>query len=446
MKKKLVEARALAFKKADDLANLAEGDEARSLTTEEMETMRTLHIEIEDLDKQIEVVTKQDELRAATAIEVPAVHGTNRSQDLAERKIIKRYNILKALRSLVDPKAAPLAGVELEIDQEARKEQRECGVSHLVQSGINVPSFAMREEQRADEQVVNPDVQGGFTVGRDLVEVIGILRPRTAIRAAGANLLTGLVGNLDFTTQDTGAVTNWAAEIATSDQASQTYTQASMSPKRLAAWTPVSLQLLAQSSIDMQQFVINDLNDAMNESIEQAAFSGTGIAPVPQGLLGEVPELGIGDNGGAFTFDHAVDMETVLQVAETARGSMAYIMNSQTYGTIKQERLDAGSGILVIAQGQFTLNGYPVYVSNLLPNNLNKGTVVDDSLSAAILGNWSDLLIGNWGGANIIVDPYTSAKEGMINIVTNTFWDMLARRLTSFVSTSDIVTKPIVTT
>ena len=42
MKKQLIEARALAFTKADAIAKLAEGDEARALTPDEIEELRTL--------------------------------------------------------------------------------------------------------------------------------------------------------------------------------------------------------------------------------------------------------------------------------------------------------------------------------------------------------------------------------------------------------------------
>lgn len=436
MKQKLIEARELAFSKADEIVKLVEA-EKRTMTEEEQKSLRGYHAEMDKLDADIALAEKQEQLRKdfSKKIEIPAVHGNERSQDLADKKVIKQYNILKALRHLSDPINNPLEGVEKEMDQEARKEQREVGVSNLVTGGINIPAMAIR----ANEQVAGVDGKGGFTIGSDLVEVIGILRPRLAVRQAGARILTGLVGNLDFTTQSVGAATNWVTEIATSAQTGQTYTQASMSPNRLAAWTPISLQLLAQSSIDMQQFAINDLNDAMNYAIENAAINGTGVAPIPLGALGTVPELGIGTNGGAMTYDQAVLMETALSTAETDFGKLAYLINSKTYGKLKRERTDSGSGIFSIAQDSNLLNGKRVFVSNVLPDDLDKGTSTG-VCSAALYGNFNDMLIGNWGGANLVVDNVTSAKEGMINIVVNTFWDILFRRLTSFVSTSDILT------
>ena len=443
MKKKLIEARELAFNNADAIAKLVE-TENRTLTEEEQTNLRGFHAEIEELDEKIKLAEKQEQLRAsASKPVVPAVHGANPAQSKEEKKIIERYDFHKALRHLVDPTGNPLEGVEKEMDQEARREQKEVGVANLVKGGINIPSFAMREgstpvsELRANEQVAGTNSLGGFTIGRDLAEVIGVLRPALAIRQAGARMLTGLSGNVDFSTQATGAATNWATEIASAAQSHSTFTQATMTPHRLAAWTDISLQLLAQSSIDMQQFTIGDINDAINYSVELAAFVGTGVAPVPTGIIGEVPEIELGTNGAAFTFEAAVDMETKAHSAYNY-GPGSYIVNSKTYGALKKTKLDAGSGLFTIAQDSAMLNGKMVYISDALPSDLTKGS--GTGLSAAVYGNFNDLLLGNWGGANIVVDQNSKAKEGMITIVTNTFWDILARRLSSFVAVNDIVT------
>jgi hypothetical protein len=35
-----------------------------------------------------------------------------------------------------------------------------------------------------------------------------------------------------------------------------------------------------------------------------------------------------------------------------------------------------------------------------------------------IFGNWEDLIYAFWSGMDVIVDPYTSASQGAVNIVT----------------------------
>jgi hypothetical protein len=49
-----------------------------------------------------------------------------------------------------------------------------------------------------------------------------------------------------------------------------------------------------------------------------------------------------------------------------------------------------------------------------------------------ILANWSDLIIGQWGGFDLIVDPYSVAKEGKVRLVINTYWDAKFRRSASY--------------
>jgi hypothetical protein len=49
-----------------------------------------------------------------------------------------------------------------------------------------------------------------------------------------------------------------------------------------------------------------------------------------------------------------------------------------------------------------------------------------------IFGNWSDLIIGQWGGYDILVDPYTQAALGTVRLVVNCYFDAAAARAASF--------------
>ena len=50
-----------------------------------------------------------------------------------------------------------------------------------------------------------------------------------------------------------------------------------------------------------------------------------------------------------------------------------------------------------------------------------------------ILGNFNDLVIGQWGGIDLTVDPYTQAANGKIRLVVNAYFDAKAQRADSFV-------------
>ena len=39
-------------------------------------------------------------------------------------------------------------------------------------------------------------------------------------------------------------------------------------------------------------------------------------------------------------------------------------------------------------------------------------------------GNWAKMLVGQWGGLDILVDPYTQATTATVRIHTNSYWDI----------------------
>jgi len=47
-------------------------------------------------------------------------------------------------------------------------------------------------------------------------------------------------------------------------------------------------------------------------------------------------------------------------------------------------------------------------------------------------GNWADLMIGMWGGLEMMVDPFSGSKKGRVRIVTFQDIDVALRRKESF--------------
>ena len=46
--------------------------------------------------------------------------------------------------------------------------------------------------------------------------------------------------------------------------------------------------------------------------------------------------------------------------------------------------------------------------------------------------DWSSFIIGQWGGLDILVDPYSAADTGQIKLVLNSFFDGNQKRTTDF--------------
>ena len=78
-------------------------------------------------------------------------------------------------------------------------------------------------------------------------------------------------------------------------------------------------------------------------------------------------------------------------------------------------------------------------VTNAIPSNLTKG---DSSgvCSAMIFGNFNELLIGQWGGLDMIIDPFTSKGKAIIEVSALAYHDILVRRPEAFAAIKDLTT------
>jgi hypothetical protein len=79
--------------------------------------------------------------------------------------------------------------------------------------------------------------------------------------------------------------------------------------------------------------------------------------------------------------------------------------------------------------------GYRGEFSNQAPSGLTKGGNSD--CHAIIFGNWRDLLIGEWGVLELIVDPYRLKKQGVIEVTSFLMVDVALRYPVSFAACLD---------
>ena len=74
-----------------------------------------------------------------------------------------------------------------------------------------------------------------------------------------------------------------------------------------------------------------------------------------------------------------------------------------------------------------------------MPSNLVKGSS-GSVCSALIQGNWNDLIIGNWGTLDLMVDPYTGSTSGTVRVVALQDADIAVRHPESFSAMKDALT------
>ena len=91
----------------------------------------------------------------------------------------------------------------------------------------------------------------------------------------------------------------------------------------------------------------------------------------------------------------------------------------------------------MIMNSQNNLMGYNVNVTSNMPDTLTKGTSSGDC-SALLFGNFNDLVIGEWGNLDVMVDPYSLSTLGATRIASFYDIDIAVRHAESFSAIQDL--------
>jgi HK97 family phage major capsid protein len=421
--KQLRDERAAKVEQMQGLLNVAKA-ENRELSAEESAEWDKLEGEVDTLQREVERTERMERISGEKVI---------RSSSKQEaQKIKEQYSFLRMVRGMVSGK---LDGLEQEMHEEAQKEARESGVEV---KGFGIPLMVLEGRAQSVLGGTQPD-DGGQLVKDEAMQWIDMLKDALVTRQLGANYITGLKGTVPFDKITQGALSTWKGEIAELDESTLKFSGAEMKPNRLGTFTVISKQLMIQSTPSIEALVRRELAESIAYAVDKAAINGSGTAPEPRGVLntsgiGSVP---IATNGGAPTYNHIVGLENAIEVANASMGNLRYLINAKTKAKLKLTKLDEGSGLFLMP-GNNELNGYGVVTSNMVPSNLTKGD--GTALSAIVYGNWSDLLIGQWGGLDLMADPYTLATSGRVRLIVDSFWDVFVRRAVSFAAIKDAVT------
>lgn len=254
---------------------------------------------------------------------------------------------------------------------------------------------------------------------------IDILRNSSSVMQAGARRLTGLSGNVDIPRMATSAGAAWiSAEHGDSADGEPTFETVALTPKDISRSTPMSRRMQQQSSPAIEGLVRLDIAQSIALGIDLGALEGSGAAGQPTGVLNQsgiaTPTAFAAVNP---TFAEVVAMETAVANANALMGSLAYIGRTNMHGALKTTAVDAGSGQFVAQNG--VVNGYRYIQSN-------QGT--DGNL---YFGNWADVLIGMWGGLDLVPDEATLAAKGGLYIRAFQTCDIAVRHPQSFAVNND---------
>ena len=390
----------------------------------------------EGLKRDIEIAEEKEKFEATKARDHAAAMGRRKTD---EEKAYGAYSVVRATQMAAEKRK--FEGVEKEVHEENMRN----APSDFNPSGIALPQELMRIVPKGDQ----PDLEkrayfkttrdlnvttpgdGGYTVPTNLQEFIPVLMPDPVVRNLGATIISGLTGNIDFPKGTNRATATWEGEVDPAAETSLTFDLMQMRPKRLSAYTIASKQLLIQSSIGMENYQRQKLSESVAEALDIASFNGATGGDNPVGLenisgVGAITTSGIAnvDEAKAYEFKNSLANSYAL------KGNLAWLVTNTADSTFRQKDLATDIGIRL-------LGGVAGQQNNKM---INYETITSDLLAAdsMIFGNWSELILAQWGALDLQVNPYSLDTTAQIRIVIDSWWDVNVRHAASFAMASDL--------
>lgn len=394
----------------------------RARDTGENEAMETALGNVRNL------TTKLENERAIETAEREAA--SNQMSEQQQREINNNFSWCRFLLGASSERG--LSGFEAEMAQEAVREASQMG---LTIKGFGIPS-AVLNARAAAGQNASTEAAGKNLIQEMPLTYLETLRSKLVLAQLGARYLSGLVGTVPFVSS-TDPTISWKTEADPGTTEKTEIDKKSLSPNRMTVTMAYTKDLLIQSSADVERMVMEKLVAAHAKGLETAAINGSGTAGQPRGILNTIGigSVVMGENGANINWKSVVGLESAITAADADLNALAYLTNSKVIGEMKTIEKAAGTARYIMENGE--TNGLKVGVTNIVPANLTKGSATI-KCSAMICGDFSQLLLGQWGGLDLVIDPYTLKKTSEIEVTMAAWHDIMLTNPKCFAAIKDI--------
>jgi HK97 family phage major capsid protein len=332
--------------------------------------------------------------------------GKNNPQSIAKLgltdKETQNYSIFNAVRAVVD-KNWNNAGFELDASRAIAQKLGRSPDPHKFYVPFEVQQRAVPIKQR--DLTVASASGGGYLVATNNMSFIEILRNRSVAFRMGARRLSGLTGSVTVPKQTAGATAVWlSSESATATESAQTFGQMALSPKTVGAYTEISRQLLLQSSPDAESIVTSDLGSVCALAVDVGVLRGSGSGGEPTGIISTGS---IGTVSGT-TFDYAdiLEFQTDVAAANVMPAAGGYVTTPAV-------------AALAMTRSRFANTDTPLWQGNLWDGQMAGFPAMSSNQMASgtmLFGDWSQVIVGEWGVLEVEVNPYAGFQAGIIGI------------------------------
>lgn len=208
------------------------------------------------------------------------------------------------------------------------------------------------------------------------------------------------------------------------------FTLKQLKPKKIGAMAVLPYSLLLQASPKADSIVEEDLVKALYQVRDEQAFIGRGLVPAsgddaaiyePNGILSTAGVNTVSVPSTGFTWKDFLSAENEIRKKNVFSDNLAWVMNGDTYVELCSTAKNVQNGFIYgfICEDD-KIKNFPVYVNNKIPAR------------TIILGDFNQLVVTDFDGLHIMIDPYTGMSKQIIKIAGWMSMDCVVQRPEAF--------------
>lgn len=333
-----------------------------------------------------------------------------------DREIRSRFSLLRA--------CAGKAGLDVDWGFEREVQPELAKRAGRQAQGIFVPTEIFEKRvltTSAGSELVSTDHRPDL--------YISALTASSVVRALGARVLAGLVGNLSIPRETASPTTAWVAENAGLSVTDGNFDAVTLQPKHVGSLGEYSRNMLMQTSPDVEQLYRDMMGRNLALAIDRAAIKG-GSSNEPTGILATSGIQTVTAPGSIYeAVADAVALADIENVA--AQRALLTTPEMRKIASLALDTQGRPIGIPAVFHDVATT------FSNQVPKTLGGGTE-----HGMIYGDWTELLIGIWSEIDVLVNPFetTAYSKGNVQIRAMSTVSTAVRHVKAFVSIEDVTT------
>lgn len=390
----------------DSLENLKNTlkTEGRLMTDEEKETLERSQKRISEID--VEIRSIEEKLQNIDSLfTVKEVEAEKRNNEVKTNKEKMDISLIKEIRSYVNTNT--FSPEMIELSKRGAEANQIAGQG--CQGQISIPV-----EVRSGYTVSDA---GSSVVANDITNLLEPLRAKNVLMQAGAKFITGLRNNVIFPSLGKQNV-GWNTENGSAINGASGITSQQMVPHRLTAYIDISKQFLMQESADCERVIREDLVRAINSKLEATILGKEADDPANFTFwTSGATVLPVSGFSGICT------VESTFEGGDFDTANAKYLINPTAKGILRQMAKSTKSTQLVYEDGE--IDSTPALVTSNVGNGTTDGNL--------IYGDFSNLVIGQWGSVDLSIDTVTKAITNEVRIVINTLFGVARLRPNAFV-------------